>query len=90
MGSLFWSLVALFFGWTVYVYWWREVILSQEIEIFIGLLLALVIAVLTIGGATALWIAHNQRLARRGGRGLSTRLFTEEFERDGVGRTLEM
>lgn len=90
MGSLFWGLVALFVGWIPFVIWWREVILSGETRVFIGLLIWLACAILILTIATALWIVHNQRIARRGKRGLATRFFTLEHVSDRLGRGLEM
>ena len=90
MGSLFWGLVALFAGWVPFVYWWWEVLLSEETGVFIGLLIWLVAAIVILAIATALWIAHNQRIARRGNRGSATRFFTLEHVSDRLGRELQM
>jgi hypothetical protein len=90
MGSLFWGLVALFVGWVPFVFWWWEVLLNQETGVFIDLLVWLVVAIVILAIATALWIAHNQRIARRGNRGLATRFFTLEHVSDRLGRALEM
>jgi hypothetical protein len=90
MGSLFWGLVALFLGWVPFVYWWREVLASEEKAVFMGLLLWLLAAIAILALATSLWIVHNKRLARRGRRGLATRFFTLEHVSDRLGRSLEL
>ena len=90
MGSLFWGLIALFVGWIPFVFWWWEVIRREEAGVFIGLLVWLAAAIVILGIATALWIAHNQRIARRGNRGLATRFFSLEPVADRLGRSLEM
>lgn len=90
MGSLFWGLIALFVGWIPFVVWWWEVIRREETGVFIGLLVWLATAIVILGIATAIWIAHNQRIARRGNRGLATRFFALEPVSDRLGRSLEM
>lgn len=90
IGSIFWGLLALLFGWTPFVYWWREVILREEIRVFVGVVIWLATAIAIVTIATSLWIAHNQRIARRGNRGNATRFFTMDHVSDRLGRTLEM
>lgn len=90
LGSLLWGFIALFLGWVPFVYWWRQVILSEESGIFIGLLIWLITALVIVGFGSASWIAHNQRIARRGNRGLATRFYAIEHGSDRLGRTLEI
>jgi hypothetical protein len=88
IGSIFWGFLALVIGWIPFVYWWREVILREEIRVFASLVIWLTAAVVILTIATSLWIVHNQRIARRGNRGLATRFFTLEHVSDRLGRSL--
>lgn len=88
IGSLFWGVLALLIGWIPFIYWWREVILREDIRVFAGLAIWLTAGVVVLTIATSLWIAHNQRIARRGNRGLATRFFTLEHVSDRLGRSL--
>lgn len=90
LGSIFWGVLALVVGWAPFLYWWRTVILREELRVFAGVVVWLVMAIFIVTVATSLWIAHNQRLARRGKRGLATRFCTLEPVSDRLGRSLEM
>ena len=83
-----WTFVAL--GWIVFVSWWVIVLRRESPRSFavaLGLLAATVVASAV---TTWLWTWHNIRIARRGKRGRSSRFIPMQWERDTLGRPLEM
>jgi hypothetical protein len=83
-----WSVVSILFGWTLFAYWWFEVIEKTDKVVFLRALAAVVIVVDIVLLATLIWIAHNRRLARRGKRGRSTPFRIPRYERDRVHRAI--
>ena len=87
-ASIAWSVVSILFGWTLFAYWWVDVIEKTDKVVFLRALAAVVIVIDIVLFATLIWIAHNRRLARRGKRGLSTPFRIPQFERDRVHRAI--
>jgi hypothetical protein len=88
-GSIFWGIVSLVFGWTLFAYWWAEVLAQdQPRPLSTMLLIVAVFAVLVLVG-TFVWIWHNRRIAARGSRGTSSRYpAPHRYELDAVGREI--
>lgn len=83
-----WTFVAL--GWTVFAAWW-VIVLQRESARSFGVALGLLAATLvTSAVAMALWTRHNIRVARRGKRGKSSLYIPMQWERDTLGRPLEL
>jgi hypothetical protein len=83
-----WALIAL--GWAVFVSWWVIVLQRESLRSFtvaLGLLGATIAA-----SAITMWVWtwHNIRIAKRGTRGTSSRFIPMLWERDTLGRTLEL
>ena len=77
-------------GWGVFAAWW-VIVLRRESMRSLGVAFALVggtIAVTAI--AMTLWTRHNIRIARRGKRGSSSLYLPMTWERDTLGRPLEL
>lgn len=88
LGSPFWGVVSLLFGWTLYGFWWSRVLGDDEPDPLARMLLAIaVLAALFLLGTMG-WIGHNQRLARRGKRGRASRLRTAVFDCDALDRPI--
>jgi hypothetical protein len=83
-----WTLVAA--GWAVFIAWW-VIVLQRESMQSLGFALGLLAATVAVSAiATALWTAHNIRIARRGRRGKSSLFIPMIFERDTLGRPLAL
>jgi len=83
-----WVLVAL--GWAVFIAWWAVVLQRESARSFgvaLGLLAATLLASAT---AMSLWTRHNIRVARRGKRGMSSLYIPMRWERDTLGRPLDL
>jgi hypothetical protein len=83
-----WGLVAL--GWGVFIAWWIVVLQRESARSFgvaLGLLAATLLASAT---AMSLWTRHNIRIARRGKRGMSSLYIPMRWERDALGRPLDL
>ena len=83
-----WVLVAL--GWAVFVAWWAVVLQRESARSFgvaLGLLAATLLASAT---AMSLWTRHNIRVALRGKRGMSSLYIPMRWERDALGRPLDL
>lgn len=89
LGSAFWAIVSLLLGWTLYVYWWWVVLHDDQPDPLARMLVAIAVLAALLLLATMGWIGHNQRLARRGGRGKASRLRTAVFDRDALDRPIE-
>lgn len=87
-GSLFWSLVSVFFGWTLFVYWWYEVMSQDQPAALLDLLVAIAFFALLLVLSTFLWIGHNQEIARMGTRGSSSPYRVPVFRHDALDRPL--
>ena len=85
---LVWLLVAT--GWGVFVAWWVIVLQRETLRSF-GVALGLLGATLAASGiGMTLWTHHNKRLALKGKRGKSSLYIPMVFERDTLGRPLEL
>ena len=83
-----WTLVAA--GWAVFIAWWVIVLQRESIQA-LGFALGLLAATVIVSAiATALWTAHNIRIARRGKRGKSSLFIPMIFEHDTLGRPLAL
>jgi hypothetical protein len=83
-----WALVT--FGWALFASWWIIVLQRESVRSF-GVALGLLAATLgAVAVAMGLWTRHNMRLARRGKRGTSSAYIPMEWERDTLGRRLEL
>jgi hypothetical protein len=81
---------ALAVGWAIFIAWW-VIVLQRESLRSLGLALGLLGAVLVVSGvATTLWTWHNIRLARTGKRGMSSLYIPMVWERDTLGRPLQL
>jgi hypothetical protein len=78
-------------GWILFLVWWVVVLRRETIASFWTSALSPVIGgVAVIAAATALWIVHNRRLARKGQRGTVTRYTVPAFRLDLLGRPLRV
>jgi hypothetical protein len=83
-----WVLVAL--GWAVFIAWW-VVVLQRESARSFGVALGLLAATLLATATTmSLWTRHNIRIARLGKRGMSSLYIPMRWERDTLGRPLDL
>lgn len=74
----------------MFVAWWA-VVLQRESPRSLGVALGLLVAVLVASAvATMLWTWHNIRLARNGKRGMSSLYIPMVWERDTLGRPLQL
>lgn len=81
---------ALAVGWAIFVAWWA-IVLQRESLRALGAALGLLAVVLVVSAvATTLWTWHNVRLARNGKRGMSSLYIPMAWERDTLGRPLEL
>jgi len=82
--------IAIAFGWSIFVSWWG-IVLQRESAHALGVafgLLAATLAVCVI--AMVAWTSYNIRLARKAKRRQSNRPVTVRWERDTLGRRLEL
>jgi hypothetical protein len=85
---LVWLLVGA--GWSVFAAWWVIVLQRESVRAF-GVALGLLAATLaTSAVGMTLWTRHNIRLARKGKRGMSSLYIPMLWERDTLGRPLEL
>jgi hypothetical protein len=89
-GSILWGVVSVVFGWSLFVYWWREVLRQDQPRPLVNLVLTVAVFCGFILLVAVLWIWHNRRLARGGRRGLSAAYRVASFERDALGRTIAL
>ncbi|MBW3563654.1 MAG: hypothetical protein KY459_02910 [Acidobacteria bacterium] len=94
LRSLIWSIVSLFFGWTIFFYWWSIVLKETTSGAFIDVIAGLMFVLAVLFIVSIFWIAHNLRLARRGRRSSSTPYFPgsrgrDKFDRSPVIENLE-
>lgn len=83
-----WTLIAA--GWAVFIAWW-VIVLQRESMQSLGFALGLLAATVVVSAiATAVWTAHNIRIARRGKRGKSSLFIPMLFEQDTLGRPLAL
>ena len=83
-----WVLVAA--GWLVFAAWWG-IVLRRESFAALGFalgVLASIVVVCAIG--MTLWTRHNMRIARNGKRGHSSLVIPMRWERDALGRPIEL
>jgi hypothetical protein len=83
-----WVLVVA--GWLVFAAWWVIVLRRESIQSFgvaLGVLASIVVAC-AVG--MALWTRHNMRIARNGKRGYSSLFIPMHWERDALGRPIEL
>jgi hypothetical protein len=83
-----WALIAL--GWGVFISWWAIVLQRESLRSFTVALALLGATIATSAIAMWLWTWHNIRIARRGKRGMSSLFIPMQWERDTLGRTLEL
>lgn len=89
-GSIFWSVVAVIVGWTLYVYWWAKVLAEEKPRELMVLLLLIVLSSMVLLALVLGWIWHNRRLARRGVRGAASRYEVPVFQQDALGREMSL
>lgn len=87
-GSIFWGVVSLVFGWTLFAYWWAEVLAEDQPRPFLVMLLIVAIFAVLVLVGTLVWIWHNRRIAARGSRGTASRYAVPRYELDAVGREI--
>lgn len=83
-----WVLIAA--GWLVFAAWWVIVLRRESIDAFgyaLGVLASIVVAC-AVG--MALWTRYNMRIARNGKRGRSSLFIPMSWERDALGRPIEL
>jgi hypothetical protein len=83
-----WVLVVA--GWLVFAAWWVVVLRRESIQSFgvaLGVLASIVV-VCAVG--MALWTRHNMRIARNGKRGYSSLFIPMRWDRDALGRPIEL
>jgi hypothetical protein len=82
--------IAIAVGWTIFASWWG-IVLRQETPRSLGLAFGLLAATLAICViAMVAWTSYNIRLARKAKRRQSNRPVTVRWERDTLGRRLEL
>jgi hypothetical protein len=89
-GSIFWGIVSIVFGWTLFAYWWAEVLAQDQPRPLYTMLLVLFVFAVVVLAGTFIWIWHNRRIASRGNRGRATRYTKPHYARDAVGREIEI
>ena len=83
-----WALIAV--GWGVFIAWWA-IVLQRESLRSLGVAVGVLAATLaTSAVAMSLWTRHNIRIARKGKRGTSSLYIPMQWERDTLGRPLEL
>lgn len=83
-----WVLLAA--GWLVFAAWWA-IVLQRESFAALGFalgVLASIVVVCAVGMAA--WTRHNMRIARNGKRGISSLFIPLSWERDALGRPIEL
>jgi hypothetical protein len=83
-----WTAIAL--GWSVFVAWWA-IVLRRESARSLGVAFGLLAATLATSAiAMWAWTVYNIRIAKKGKRGRSSLYVPMEWERDALGRQLEL
>ena len=83
-----WTLIGV--GWLVFAGWWGIVLRRESIQdlgFAIGVLAMILIACAVV---MSLWTRHNIRIARKGKRGHSSLYIPMHWERDALGRPIEL
>lgn len=87
-GLAAWVLVTI--GWGVFAAWWAVVLHRESIR-SLGFALGLLAATLAVSAvAMTLWTRHNIRIALKGKRGKSSLYIPMLWERDTLGRPLDL
>jgi hypothetical protein len=86
--SRLWNLVALLFGWTLFLYWWWVVLRRTDRVVTWRLVTGLAVLASFLVAFSLIWILHNLRLARGGRRNRATPYHAGAFERDKLDRPL--
>lgn len=82
--------ISLAIGWSIFVVWWA-IVLQRESARSLGVALGLLAATVAASAiAMWLWTSHNIRIAKKGKRGRSSLFIPMQFERDTLGRALEL
>ena len=82
--------IAIAVGWTIFVSWWG-IVLRQETPRSLGVAFGLLAATLALCViAMTAWTSYNIRLARKAKRRQSNRPVELRWERDTLGRRLEL
>ena len=82
--------IAIAIGWTIFVSWWA-IVLRQETARSLGIAFGLLTAALAVCVVAMLaWTSYNIRLARKATRRQSNRPVVIRWERDTLGRRLEL
>ena len=84
--SRVWNLIALLFGWTLFLYWWWVVLRRTDHVIAWRLVTGLAVLASFLVAFSLIWILHNLRLARKSRRNRATRYNAGVFERDKLDR----
>ena len=84
--SRVWNLIALLFGWTLFVYWWWVVLRRTDDGVTWRLVTGLMVLASFLVAFSLIWILHNLHLARRGRRNRATPYKAGVFERDKLDR----
>jgi hypothetical protein len=87
-GSIFWGVVSLLFGWTLFAYWWAEVLAENQARPLSTMLLVVAVFAVFVLVGTFVWIWHNRRIAARGSRGTASRFTVPRYDLDAVGREI--
>jgi hypothetical protein len=83
-----WTAIGL--GWTIFVAWW-VIVLQRETARSLGVAFGLLGATLATSVITMwAWTSYNIRIARKGKRGQSSLYVPMQWERDALGRRLEL
>jgi len=82
--------IAIALGWTIFVAWWA-IVLQRESARSLGVALGLVGAMLATSVVAMWgWTSYNIRIAKNGKRGQSSMYIPMQWERDTLGRPLEL
>lgn len=82
--------IAIAFGWTIFVAWWA-IVLQRETARSLGVALGLLAATLATSVITMwAWTSYNVRIAKNGKRGQSSLYVPIRWDRDTLGRPLEL
>lgn len=83
-----WSAIAI--GWSIFIAWW-VIVLQRESARALGVALGLLGATVAASAiAMTLWTRHNIRIAKKGKRGRSSLFIPMHWERDTLGRPLDL
>lgn len=83
-----WLLLAI--GWGIFAAWW-VIVLHRESARSLGVAVGLIAATVVASAiATWLWTGHNIRIAKKGNRGRSSMFIPLQWERDTLGRALDL